>query len=150
MFPCSVERVFLCATWSVIQLETVGENFVVMFQVLSVGCIHNIINKVKSTDSLLDPKKAAKSAVCLKKKKAGPSRGTLEYTPQNSLRRFAQGTGISKSSAAFTSKLLKLRPHKATVVHALQLRYATSRINFCSWFLQSLHDGEVNPCFLLI
>jgi len=40
-------------------------------------------------------------------------------TPRNLLRRLAQETDISKSSAATAAKLFKLR-YNATVVHALQ------------------------------
>jgi hypothetical protein len=54
-------------------------------------------------------------------------------------------TGISKSTTAIAMKLLKLLLYKETVVHALQPCYPASRVNFCNWFLQSVHDGEVDP-----
>jgi hypothetical protein len=44
-------------------------------------------------------------------------------------------------------KLLKLQPYKAAVVHALQPRDSASRINFCNWFLQSVHDGDPHLTF---
>jgi hypothetical protein len=72
-------------------------------------------------------------------------RAGLEQTPQKSLRRLVQETDISKSSAAKAMKLLKLLPCRATVVHALQPRDPASRINFCNWFLQSVHDGDDDP-----
>jgi hypothetical protein len=68
----------------------------------------------------------------------------LQDTPQKSLRRLAQETGISKSSAAKATKLHELRPSKATAVHDFQPRDPTSRINFSNWFLQSVLDGEVD------
>jgi hypothetical protein len=69
----------------------------------------------------------------------------LENTPQKSLRRLAQETGISKSSTAKLIRMLKLLPCKAILVHALQPRDPDSRINLCNWFLQSVHNGEVDP-----
>jgi hypothetical protein len=61
------------------------------------------------------------------------------------MRRLTQETdGIWKSSAAKAMKLLKLRPCKATVVHVLQPRDLGSRINLFNWFLQSVHDGEID------
>jgi hypothetical protein len=35
--------------------------------------------------------------------------------------------------------------HKTTVVHALKERDPVARIRFCNWFLQSVHDGVVDP-----
>jgi hypothetical protein len=40
---------------------------------------------------------------------------------------------------------LKLQPYKATVVHALQPCGPASRIIFCNWFLQSVHNDEGYP-----
>jgi hypothetical protein len=42
-------------------------------------------------------------------------------------------------------QLLKLRPYKTTVIHALQPCNPDSRIHFCSWFLQSVIEGEIDP-----
>jgi hypothetical protein len=53
----------------------------------------------------------------------------------------AQETAVSKSSAR-TSKLLKLRPYRTTVIHALQPRDPVSRVHFCSWFLQYVVEGD--------
>jgi hypothetical protein len=52
-----------------------------------------------------------------------------------------------KSSAAKATKLLKLWPYKAAVVHALQPHDSASKINFCNPYLQSVHDSEVDPLF---
>jgi hypothetical protein len=42
-------------------------------------------------------------------------------------------------------KLLNLLQYKVIVFYALQPCDPRSRIHFCSWFLQSVHDGEVDP-----
>jgi hypothetical protein len=49
---------------------------------------------------------------------------------------------VSKCSARRATQLLKLRPYKTTVIHALQPRDSASRVCFCSWFLQSVFEGE--------
>jgi hypothetical protein len=41
-------------------------------------------------------------------------------------------------------QLLKPRPYK-TAIHALQPRDTTSRVHFCSWFLQSVVESEIDP-----
>jgi hypothetical protein len=38
--------------------------------------------------------------------------------------------------------------HKWTVVHALQACDLASRMDFCNWFLQSIHNSEADLCFL--
>jgi hypothetical protein len=46
------------------------------------------------------------------------------------------------------TKLLKLRPYERTVVHAFKEHDPFARINFCNWFLQSVHDeGEPHLVF---
>jgi hypothetical protein len=35
------------------------------------------------------------------------------------------------------------------VVHALREHDPVARINFCDWFLQSVHDGEAGPHLVL-
>jgi hypothetical protein len=79
----------------------------------------------------------------LSEEKLDKVRPRLQHTPHKSLRHHAQE--ISKLSAAKETKLLKLQPYKVTVVHALQPCDLASRINFCNWFLQSPHDGEIDP-----
>jgi hypothetical protein len=69
----------------------------------------------------------------------------LELTPRKSLKRLAQETGVSKSSARRATQFLKLRPYKTTVIHALQPRDPGSRVHFCNWFLQSVVEGEIDP-----
>jgi hypothetical protein len=68
----------------------------------------------------------------------------FQHTPRKSLKRLAQETGVSKSSARRATQLLKLRPHKTTAIHALQLRNQACRIHFCNWFLQPVIEGEIN------
>jgi hypothetical protein len=43
------------------------------------------------------------------------------------------------------TQLLKIRPYKTTVIHALQPRDPACRVHFCSWFLQSVIEGEIDP-----
>jgi hypothetical protein len=43
------------------------------------------------------------------------------------------------------TKLLQLRPCKATVVNALMEHDPVARIQFCTLFLWSVQDGEVDP-----
>jgi hypothetical protein len=38
----------------------------------------------------------------------------------------------------------RLQPYKMTVAHALKEHDLVGRINFCNWFLWSIHDGEVD------
>jgi hypothetical protein len=71
--------------------------------------------------------------------------GTCEHTSRKSLKRLAQETGVSKSSARTVPQLLKLRPYKTTVIHALQPRDPANRVHFCSWFIQSVVEGEIDP-----
>jgi hypothetical protein len=70
----------------------------------------------------------------------------LEHTPRKSLKRLAQETWVSKSSARGATQLLKLKPCKTTVIYAsLRARNLARRIHFCSWFPQSVAKGEINP-----
>jgi hypothetical protein len=68
----------------------------------------------------------------------------LEHTPRKSLKHLAQETGMSKSSARMGTQLLKLRPYKTTVIHALQPCNPASRFHFCNWFLQSVLECEID------
>jgi hypothetical protein len=51
---------------------------------------------------------------------------------------------VSKSSARTATQLLKLRPYKTTIIHSLQPRDSASMVCFCSWFLQSVVEGEID------
>jgi hypothetical protein len=52
---------------------------------------------------------------------------------------------VSKSNARRAKQLLKFRSYKTTTNHALQPRDPASRVRFCSWFLQSVVEGEIDP-----
>jgi hypothetical protein len=75
--------------------------------------------------------------------KLGDIGARFEHTHKKSLKHLAQETGVSKSSARTATQLLKLRPYKTTVIHALQPHDSASRVYFCSWFLQSVFEGEI-------
>jgi hypothetical protein len=62
----------------------------------------------------------------------------------------SQQVSVSTTSARRATKLLQLRPCKVTAVHALKEHDPVSRIHFCNWFLQSVHDGEVDPQLVLV
>jgi hypothetical protein len=69
----------------------------------------------------------------------------LEHTHIKLLKHLAQETGLSNSSARIATQLLKSRPYKTTVIHALQPRDPASRVHFLSWFLQPVVEGEIGP-----
>jgi hypothetical protein len=101
--------------------------------------IHNLVNKLR-TGLLIDKKQKHKLTEKLDDIGARPER-----TPRKSLKRLAQETGVSVSSTRSATQLLKLRPYKTTVIHALQPRDSASRVRFCSWFLQSDVEDEIDP-----
>jgi hypothetical protein len=51
---------------------------------------------------------------------------------------------MSKSSERKATQLLMLRPYK-TVIHNSQPCYHDNRVHFCSSFLQSVVEGEIDP-----
>jgi transposase len=106
--------------------------------------IHNLVNKFRTTKLLIDKKQKCKCQV-LTEEKLDDIGARLQHTPRKSLKRLAQETGVSKSSARIETRFLKLRPSKTTVIHALQPRNPTTMVHFCNWFLQSVVKGESNP-----
>ena len=68
----------------------------------------------------------------------------LEHTPQKSLKRLSQDTGVSVSSVQRATKLLKLMPYKIPVVHALHQLDPNKRLRFCNWVLEKVNSGELN------
>jgi hypothetical protein len=62
--------------------------------------IHNLLNKLRETRLLIDKKQKHKRRV-LTEKKLDDIGTRLEHTPRKSLKRLAQETGVSKSSAVF-------------------------------------------------
>jgi hypothetical protein len=69
----------------------------------------------------------------------------LNITARKSLEHLAQEIGVSTSSARRATQLLKLRPYKTTATHVLQPRDSAGTVHFCSWFLQSAVEGEIDP-----
>ena len=68
----------------------------------------------------------------------------LEHTPPKSLKRLSQETEVSVSSVQRATKLLKLKPYKVPVVHALQQPDPSKRLRFCNWVLQNENSGELD------
>jgi transposase len=68
--------------------------------------IHNLVNKLRSTGLLIDKKPKHKRQV-LTEEKLDDIEARLEHTPRNSLKRLAQDTGVSKSSARTATKLME-------------------------------------------
>jgi hypothetical protein len=58
-------------------------------------------------------------------------------------KRLAQQTAVSKSTARTAAQLLKLEHYKTPVIHAAC--NPASRAHFCSWFLQPVIEGKINP-----
>jgi hypothetical protein len=71
--------------------------------------VHNLVNKLKTTGLLIDKKQKHKLQV-LTEEKLDDVGARLEHTHRRSLKRLAQGTGMSKYSARMPTQLLKLRP----------------------------------------
>jgi hypothetical protein len=102
------------------------------------------VNTLRTTGLLIYGKQ--KHRLQLRTEKKLDDIGTrLEHTPRKSPKRLAQQTGVSKSSARMATQLLKLRPYKTTVINALHQHDPARRVPFCSWFLQSVVEGEIDP-----
>jgi transposase len=101
--------------------------------------VHNLVNKLRSTGLLTEKKQKHKRRVLTEENLR------LEHMPIKSLKSLAQETGVWKSTTRWATQLLKLRPYKATVIHAFQLCNPAGRVYFCSWFLQSVIEGEIDP-----
>jgi hypothetical protein len=101
-------------------LESVGKKFWHEFRderVPSKQTIHNLVDILRTTRLLLDKKQKHKCRV-LTEEKLDDTGAKLEHTPRKLLKRLAQDTGVSKSSARMAIQLLMLRPYKTTVIHA--------------------------------
>ena len=69
----------------------------------------------------------------------------LEHTLQKSLKRLSQETGVvSVSSVQRATKLLKLKPYKIPVVHALHQPDPNKRLRFCNSVLEKVNSGELD------
>jgi hypothetical protein len=106
--------------------------------------IHNLVNKLRIKGLSIEQKQKHKRRV-LTEEKLDDIVAKLKHTPRKSLKCLAQETGVSKSSARTATQLLKRRPYRTTVIHALQPRDSASRVRFCSWFLQFVVGGEIDP-----
>lgn len=89
-----------------------------MRPVPSHNTIRRLAKRFKETGSINKPKANVKRRV-LTEEKLDEIREKLEHTPQKSLRRLGQESGISASSARTATKLLKLKPYKIPVVQTL-------------------------------
>jgi hypothetical protein len=76
--------------------------------------IHNFVNKLRTTELLIG-KKQKHGAECLLRMKLDDIWTRLEHTPRKSLKRLAQETGVSQSSARTAAPLLNC--YKTTVIH---------------------------------
>jgi hypothetical protein len=77
---------------------------------------HNIVNKLKTTGSMLDRKPDRKRNL-LTEEKLDDIGTRLETSPRRSLIRLAQETCVSEKSASRATKLLKVRPCKTKNVY---------------------------------
>ena len=68
----------------------------------------------------------------------------LEHNPQKSLKRLSQETGVSVSSVQRATKLLKLKPYKIRVMHALHQPDTNKRLRFCNWVLEKVNSVELD------
>jgi hypothetical protein len=89
-------------------------------------------------------KKQKHKCLVLTEEKLNDTEGKLEHAPRKSLERLAQETRVSNSNARGATQLLMLRPYEIAVIHTLQPHDPASRANFCSWFLQSVIEGQLN------
>ena len=69
----------------------------------------------------------------------------LEHTPQKSVKRLSQETGVSLSSVQRATKLLmNLKSYKIPVVLALHQPDPNKRLRFCNWVLEMVNYGELD------
>ena len=92
--------------------------------------VRKLVNKFRETGSVLD-RKPQRTPHELTEEKLNEIEQTLERSPRKSLSRLSQKTGVSQFSAWKATKLLKLEPHKITVVQELQPRDTVSRVCDC-------------------
>jgi hypothetical protein len=77
---------------------------------------HNLVNKLKTTGSLLDRKPNRKRNL-LTEEKLDDNGARLETSPSKALIRLAQETSVSERTASRATKLLKVRPYNLKVVY---------------------------------
>jgi hypothetical protein len=107
--------------------------------------IHCLINKFKIMGLVLDRKINRKCHI-LTEGKLDIS-AVLEHSRRKSLAKLVQEADVLVSSARTVRELLKLCTHKVT--HAfIATKRPSCRINFCSWFIQSVNEGALDPQLL--
>jgi hypothetical protein len=105
--------------------------------------VHNLVNNLRLVGLITDKKQGHKHRV-LTEEKLDDIGARLERAHRKSLKCLSWEAGVSKSSAKSSTQLLKLRPYKTTVMHALQPCDPLSRVHFCIWFLQSVVKGKIS------
>jgi hypothetical protein len=97
--------------------------------------IHDLVNTIRSTGLLIYKKQKQKRRV-LTDEKLDDTGARLEHAPRKSLKRLAQDTGVSKSSAKTATKLLNLRPYKnnprTSYSRSIQIAGFIFAVGFCS------------------
>jgi hypothetical protein len=130
-------------TWNTDLLESVGKHFSINFMMKEFPADKQFIIwwiNLEQRD-----KKTKHKRWVLAEEKLDDVGARLERAPRKSLKCQAQETEVLKSSARMTTQLLKLIPYKTTVNLTLQPHNSASRVCFCSWFLQSVVEGEIDP-----
>jgi signal recognition particle subunit SEC65 len=79
--------------------------------------IHNLVNELRTMGLLVHKKQKHMPRVLTEKLDDIGAR--IEHIPRKSLKRLAQETAVSKSTAGTATHLLKVTPHKATVFPCL-------------------------------
>jgi hypothetical protein len=106
--------------------------------------IHNLVNKLRSAVLSIDKEQKYKCQV-LTEEKLDDTGARLEHTPRKSLKHLAPETGVSKSCTRRATQALKLRSYKTTVIDTSHAAVRISLMgSFCSWFLQSVAEGEID------
>jgi hypothetical protein len=89
------------------------------------------VNELRTTGLLVNKKQKHKCQV-LTEEKLDDIGARLEHKSRESLKGQATENGVSKYSARRVTHLLKLRPYKTMVTHALQQHDSASMVYFCS------------------
>jgi transposase len=99
------QRVFLCVTYVKYGSARKCRRKFRDERVLRRQTIRNMVNKLRTTGLLIDKKQKHKCRVL--NEKLDDIGARLEHTPRKSLKRLAQETGVSKSSARMATQLQK-------------------------------------------
>jgi hypothetical protein len=136
--------------WNTDLLESVSENFDINFVMKEFTAgKQSIIWWINVDNGTLNRQETKHKRLVLADEKSDDTGARLEHTPRKSLKRLAQETGASESSARSWTQFLKLKTYKPPVIHALQPSDLARGVHFCSWFLQSVGEGEIDPQLIL-